>query len=247
MEISKTWTEIKALKTLKDFNLQYDECSDPLRYLVFAEENSIIYKCLLTDSEEITDFETNYKSSCNIPIKPTSVDGRPIVRVDSRPLDWTIAWTGRSDNVSGVFDGNEVSWDFTNSDDLVTAPTGYKRKRVEFHYIDEVRIKDGTLCYFNKLKGSYFDIFMVCPDGGYYYDNDGVLQQAVGDTKIYNYLCHCMMQGSTVDGWEFNSEGCTDPIPTAYKFWLEITVPTADVESNGYMTIEMFRKRTMVL
>jgi hypothetical protein len=247
MELEKTWTEIKALISARVLNLQYVEESNPTRYLVYAEEQSIVYKCLLTDSSEITDFETNYKSDSNKPIIPRSIDSRPIVRVDSRPIDWTIAWTGRSDSANGVFDGKETAWDFSNNDDLVTAPSGYKRKRIEFFYIDEVRIKDGTLFYFNKLKGSYFDIFMICPDGEYYYDNDGVLQQATEDTKVYNYLSHIKLFDSTVDGFKFDSEGCTDPIPTTYKFWMEITVPDTDSSSHGHMTIEMFRKRTMIL
>ena len=67
MELSKTWTELKALQSSKNLLLQYEEMNDtPARYFVFAEDSLILYTCkILKGTADATDFENNYKATCN--------------------------------------------------------------------------------------------------------------------------------------------------------------------------------------
>lgn len=48
-------------------------------------------------------------------------------------------------------------------------------------------------------------------------------------------------------GDELNSETTSSAIPPNYKFWLEVTVPESDNLSNGWVEIELYRKRTVIL
>ena len=76
---------------------------------------------------------------------PLSPDGKEVVRAESRPEDTTTCFTGIGDSAEGIGDGKEFSWDFSNDDDIVEAPSGMKRKRIEFKFLDSVWIKEGTL------------------------------------------------------------------------------------------------------
>ena len=76
MEISKTWTELKALTASKSLALQYEHMVDtPERYFVWAVEGPIVYKCIITDSAEMTDFADNYADDANgVPTVHTVLD-----------------------------------------------------------------------------------------------------------------------------------------------------------------------------
>jgi hypothetical protein len=77
---------------------------------------------------------------------PVAVDGRPIVRSDSRPVGYSTMFTMRGDTASGIGDGKALFWDFSNDDDIVTegVPDGYKMKRIECNFSEPVYIKEGT-------------------------------------------------------------------------------------------------------
>ena len=253
MRVEKTWTELKNLASSKDLEhlLQYNE-SDAEYYIWFVED-SIQYFCIIDKvspaSSDQTDFETNYKPNANKVLTPKSKDNKTYVRAESRPLDTTTVFIGQADSDTNIGDGKELFWDFSNDDDIVTdgVPTGYKRKRMEFKFLDPVYVKEGCIYFFNKLKGSYIDFMIVCPAGQYYYDNDGNPQLATEDTIISWYVRHLFMQSDCPMGDELNTEACSSQIPPNYKFWIEITVPEDDNASNGYVEIKLYRKRTIVL
>jgi hypothetical protein len=153
------------------------------------------------------------------------------------------------DGTSTIGDGKELKWDFSNSTDDITSgvPSGYKRKRLEFSFIDPIYIKEGTLYWKDKLFGSYVDLYVVCKDTKYYLKNDGTPAQASGDTPVAHYLNHHFVMGDNVLGDELNTEAASDQISTDFKFWLEITVPDTDSTSKGFAELELYRTRTVIL
>jgi len=140
-----------------------------------------------------------------------------------------------------------LEWDFSNSTDDITPPTGFKRKRIEWSFIDSVWLKEGTLFFHNASKGSYVDVKVVCPAGNYYYKNDGTPTYAEVDTVVSHYVNHYFFQGTCPMGDELNTETCSNEIPANYKFRIEVTVPDTDSTSNGYINFEMYRVRTEIL
>lgn len=247
MKVTLSWTDFKALCATKGLNMQYTET--PTEYSVWASENGDRYKAVIergdSDPDE-TDFDTNYKSVCNQAIHPLSDDKKLIVRSESRPLNCTTVFTGVADNI-GIGDGKVLTWDFSNTNDDVTPPTNYKRKRLEFSFIDTIYIKEGGIYYHNVQKGSYIDFYVVCPAGEYYIDNAGNTQLAGVDTVVNHFTIHHPMQGTVPMGDELNTESCSNAIPSTYKFWIEITVPDTDSSSNGALSLELYRSRTAVL
>jgi len=178
---------------------------------------------------------------------PRDEDGKEITRAESRPLNWITYFTGRGDSSTNIGDGKVLAWDFSNADDEVPAPAGFRRKRIEFSFLDPVRIKDGTIYFFQAQKGSYGDLYVVCPAGQAYLKNDGTPAVATTDTIVNHYVNHHMLQGDCPMGDELNTESCSPEIPAHYRFWLEITVPAADSTSNGYISLEVYRPRTAIL
>ena len=55
------------------------------------------------------------------------------------------------------------------------------------------------------------------------------------------------MMDSCIMGDELNTEAASSEIPSNYKFCLTITVPASDNSSKGYVSIECYRKRTVIL
>lgn len=260
MNIYKTWEELKTLSENKHIPLQYFETEQ--KYNVFIVEDNIIYIIELfkdfsnvdgIDETENTnnknDFETNYKTDANCSLHPHSEDSKEIVRSESRPIGHLTCFTSRADSESNIGDGKILTWDFSNDDDEIEMPTGsgLKRKRIEFKFLDDIYIKEGAVYFYNAKKGTYGDVYVVCPSGQYYLDNDGNPQLALEDIILYHYLNHHMIQGDCPMGDELNTEACSKITPNNYKFWIEITAPDTDNESNGSISLEMYRKRTVIL
>lgn len=255
----KSWTELKALATTKDCSFEYHE--HDYYYAIFFEENSVGYFTeIWKDTSKVkginvsqnntdkTDFETNHKSSANALVILKSADGKVIVRTESRPINCTTCFCAQADSGIDIGDGKILGWDFSNDDDDIT-PSGvnYKRKRIEFTFLDPIWIKEGALYYHNVSKGSYIDLYVVCPSGQYYYDNEGTPTLATSDTIIAHYMIRHPIQGTVAMGDELNTESCSSEIPSAYKFWLDVTVPNSDATSNGHLEIELYRTRTVIL
>ena len=243
-----TWANFKNKITSKNLKLQYEEYST--NYEVWALESYIKYFCYVKKTnpknDDQIDFEDNYKDSANKSIKPLSPDGKEYVRAESRPLNCTTIFTGVGDNVE-IGDGKMLIWDFSNDDDLVTPPTNCKRKRLEFNFLDSVYIKEGTIYIKDAPKGCYLDFYIVCPAGQYYLDNNDILRLAEMDTITAHFVAKHHMQGSVPMGDELNTETCSEEIPNNYKFWIDITTPDTDNTSSGSISLELYRKRTVVL
>lgn len=255
-----SWSDLKNLSNIKHIPLQY--CETPTKYEIFIIEEgqkyfTEIFKITSTvkgidEEQNISDredFEDNYKNLANTPSKPRSEDSKEIVRAESRPLDCTTVFTSRGDSDTEIGEGKILSWDFSNDDDIVEMPSGsgMKRKRIEFKFLDDIYLKDGAVYFFNTKKGSYGDVYVVCPAGQYYLKNDGTPAIATEDTIVAYYMVHMMIQGDCPMGDEFNTEACSEKLPKNYKFRIDITVPEDDNNSNGYINLEIFRKRTVIL
>jgi len=253
-----TWEKLKSLINTRKLRLQYEE--NVHKYIIYALDGSYKYwtelwkdtaKIKGIDIEQndinLNEFETTYKATANSPITPLSDDGKTVVRAESRPLDTTTYFTMAGDTDTNIGDGKKLFWDFSNNDDITEAPEGYKKKRIEFKFLDSVYIKEGALYFHNAKKGSHVCVCIVCPTGQYYYKNDGTLALATEDTIISRYVNHHFFQGNCPMGDELNTESCSVELPNIYKFWIEVTVPDTDEDSNGYISIELYRKRTILL
>jgi hypothetical protein len=240
------WINLKNDIISKGFPLNYKTTLKG--YEVFVLDRGLLWFSNLTVLAEILDFETNYKEEANKCLY--SEDGKIISRTESRPLGTTTCFTGRGDSDTGIGDGTELRWDFSNDDnDIDNLPSGspYKRKRLEFKFLDPIYIKEGAI-YFHKAKtGSYINVYIVCPQGHYYLDNNGVPTLATEDTPIAQYVNYHWLEGDCPMGDELNTESCSVEIPNNYKFWIDITVPNSDSESTGHLSLELYRKRTRIL
>jgi len=186
--------------------------------------------------------------------KRKAKDGKSLIRADSRPKQATTNFTMRGDSDTNIGDGKILTWDFSNSDDIVTdsvstpIPEGYKRKRLVIKFVDEIWIKEGTLYWENAPFGCYIDFFIVCPAGQYYYDRNGNPQLATIDTPIIHYVNQHRIFGNCYIGDELNTEGAQeDPLPNTYELWIEITTLDSDTTSRGNAELEIYRARTRLL
>lgn len=253
MKIKQTWSELKTTISGKNLRLQYK--SDGNEYLVWGREESDLYYALIDiDSPanaDQQDFEDNYKSEANKPLHPITPDSKTKVVSVSRPDGTTTCFTTCGDDTvaNTIGTGKRVEWDFSNSnDEIATPPTGKKVKRIEFQFIDPVYMKEGTIYFFNAVKNSYVDFWVVCPDGEIYLDNDGSPQVASGDVLINHWVIKHPIQGDVPMGDELNTEAAQEtPVPTNYKLRAEICVPDTDNTSNGCVELELYRTRTVVL
>lgn len=254
MEIAVDWSQILVLKTTKNLNLQYIVCDS--FYKIWLQENSVFYTVELSIESPVIvgsdqeDFENNYKVTSNLPISPTDSEGKAYVRAESRPLDMTTYFTMAGDKMDAPVDigeGAELKWDFSNTLNDIAAPTGFKRKRIEFQFLDEIRLKEGTIYFYNSTKDTYLSLQVVCSAGQYYLDNNGSPVLAAVDTSVDKFVNKYFISGTFPGGDELNTEAASASIPATYKFWLEITTPDTDNASYGHASVEIYRRRTRIL
>jgi len=250
MQIYLEWDSLKTMAESKKLVLQFIESA--VKYVIWAQEGHDeyeveIYKSTPANADQI-DFETNYKTIINTSISPISDDGKTMVRAESRPIGTTTWFTGAGDIAGKIGGGKEIEWDFSNNADIYNnPPAGYKQKRIEFNFIDEIYIKEGTTYFHNAIKGSYINFQVVCPIGQYYYDNTHTLKLAAEDIVISRYVNKQRFQGTCAMGDELNTEVCSGKVPPNYKFRIDIFVPDTDNSSNGYVSLELYRARTVIL
>lgn len=257
MRIDLSWANFKSsCLTTKKLVPQYltIDKNGAEYYFIWAIEEGVQYTTSISITDPVSssqeDFEDNYKATANAPTHPKDDDGKVYLRAESRPLGYTTVFTMRGDKTDSpqeIGSGKVMSWDFSNSDDEITAPSGYKRKRLEFQFIDGVHVKEGSFYYYNVPKGAYIDFYIVCPNGHYYIKNDGTPTQATADTPIVHYVVGHRIQGDCPMGDELNTEAASSEVPSNYKFWLEVTTPDTDSTSNGNGSLEIYRKRTQIL
>lgn len=255
MEVCQSWAQVKAISSAKLLPLQY--CESVGSYRVWCQEGQVLYGCHIskedTPSEDQADFETNYKSNCNRPIEPKAPDGKTIVRAESRPTNTTVYFTCygdtgyAGDSDFGIGTGEFLGWDAGVDTDFVALDSNFKQKKITFHFGESTWIKEGSLYFFNAKKGTRLDFYTMCPPGGYYLNNAGEIRQASNWTYIDHFVIGHHMQGDCPMGDELNTECCSMEVPFYMFHQIWITVPTTDVESNGYVLLEMYRARTMIV
>jgi len=245
--ISVSWVVFKGIvgkKAAMKYIITDTSCYD----IWYSDKDTRFETTIKIDSPanvDQLDFEANHKAGSNL-IGPIDEQGREYLRAEAKPVGTGTVFVTQADNV-GIGDGKVLSWDFSNGDDDISAPVGFKKKRLEFKFLDDVYVKEGAVYYHNAIKGSYLDFYVVCPAGQYYYDNILVPHLAGVDTPVSHYVIHQMMQGTVAMGDEMNTETVSDKITLNYKFWIEVTVPDIDVASNGWVNLELYRKRSVVL
>jgi hypothetical protein len=246
--IKKSWEQIKSTLGVNHNALQYEEDNDT--YRIYLANGPFILSCdidKMTELETKAEFETFYKQDANKPLFSFTQEGKPNVIASSRPYGTETYFTTCGDDTD-IGNGKRMEWDFSNSDDEVTAPTGFKRKRMDLTFIDPIYIKEGSLYYHNAPKGCYGDCYVVCPIGGWFYTNAGALAQASEPTIIFHYVNKHPIQGSVPMGDELNTEETQiNPIFPGYILRIEITTPDTDTLSNGVVEFESFRARTVTL
>lgn len=84
MNLDMSYSDFIDLASVKNGMIQYSAISDG--YDLFFEEGTIIYSCRITDSADVSDFESNHKSAANKPIVPKASDTTPYVRVTEKTV-----------------------------------------------------------------------------------------------------------------------------------------------------------------
>jgi len=133
-----TWDDFKSLINSKKLLIQYTDNGS--RYEIFASESSAflwhITLSKTTNVDEITDFETNFKSSANKPLEYRSSDG--LVKVASAKFVESLGFylTGESTQA-----------------DLAANSTGY----IKYHFDDPYTLSGVTACWKDANFGDYLD------------------------------------------------------------------------------------------
>ena len=134
-------------------------------------------------------------------VPPVMNDGRPIVRADTRPMDTSTFFTMAGDTASGIGDGVELRWDFSDPSYTVISgsatlsngfeiPEGYKGIVFDLTFLDPVYFKDGTIYHFDSPWGQYAAMDIVVPAGSYYPNDHGnIPASALGlsGSQMYSY------------------------------------------------------------
>jgi hypothetical protein len=195
---------------------------------------------------------------------PHMDDGRPVVRSDSRPRNTSTIFTMAGDSETGIADGKELRWDFSNDDDLYTGseiPSGYKAKEFKVSFICPIHTKDGCIYFFNVPWGCYVEMHIMVPAGDYYpnpagsisanmlgLQGDKMYAQATEDTIIQKFVVKHFMYGDCPMGDELNAEGSSEsPLPIGWYIRGLVVTPESDNVSKGYASLEMHRCHTHLL
>jgi len=195
---------------------------------------------------------------------PTTPDGVPIVRSDSRALKTETYFTMVGDSTS-IGDGKLLMWDFSNNDDEFDhpdwIPAGFKAKKIQLQFTCPVYLKDGTIYFFDVPWGCYISMFVSVPANSYYPNPAGTIpSSALGlsghqmysyttyDIPYQSYIRKHHMYQSCPMGDELNAEGAAlNPVPIGWKLCGLVVTPESDVTSKGFAGLEMYRCHTILL
>ena len=192
-------------------------------------------------------------------LNPISLDGKEVIKAESRPPGMQTSFTMSGDNL--IFgDGTKMVWDFSNNDDIVSSdstslilfnnplPSGHKRKLLRIKFNDPVYIKEGSLYFYDAPFGFYVDMSVVCPINNYYRDRSGQIQLATNNVVVSHYVNHYRVCGTCTCGHTMLAETCQElAIPTNYEVWAEITTLIDDNISKGFGCFTLYRGRTAIL
>jgi len=189
---------------------------------------------------------------------PTMDDGRPIIRADSRPLNTVTYFAGCGDS-TGIGDGTEIVWDFSNDDDLYTGsdvPSGFKAKQLLVKFNCPVYLKDGKIWFYDAPWGQYISMDIAVPVNTYYPNPAGSIpasalglsgseMYANSGGEIVSYLAYVQKQKLYRDclmGDPINSEGASyNPLPVGWYVRIRVFTPDSDNVSKGHGRVEVFR------
>lgn len=200
---------------------------------------------------------------------PTMSDGRPIVRADTRPLNTQTYFTMVGDTVSGIGDGTPMCWDFSNNDDIYnpdalengpTIASGFKAKRIDLWFNEEIYLKDGTIYFLDATFGTNLSMYITVPAGNYYphsngsipasalgLPGDGKYEYAVKDVLFASYVMRHHMLGDCPMGDELNAEGAqVEGIPIGWYITGLIITNEDNNSFKGCGSLEMYRPHTIV-
>lgn len=176
-------------------------------------------------------------------------DNKLWVKSESRPLNCTTVFTCNGDTLGAtpsIGTGPRMEWDA--SVDTFVTNGNFKSKVVEVQFCDSIWLKEGTIYYMGCMKGTKLNMELICPNGGYYMYMGQVYQNTTGhDIEVDHYVMNHPCQGDVPMGDELNTETCSQEMPNYLKIRMTITLPVADVLSYGYMEMEVYRQRSVVL
>jgi len=198
---------------------------------------------------------------------PAMPDGRPIVRADSRPFNFQTYYTmAGDDSTAGIGMGQDLMWDFSNDNDIVTGehvPSGMKCKEFYLTFLCPVYTKDGALYFFDAPWGSYVMLDICIPPGTWYPNPAGSFTGEqlgiTGNTDMYantgtewvkwsSYVTKYRIYRSCAMGDELNAEGSSiNPVPIGWAIRGRIYTPTSDNVSKGFAELELHRCHSALL
>ena len=119
-------------------------------------------------------------------------------------------------------------------------------KTMVFEHCDPIHVKDGVVFYQNGETDSVMNLYIMCPNGTYYYDNNGSPKLATEDTVIMHYVVDQIMNGSAEMGIYIDVEGRSTAIPVSY--YIKIVVDKGSANNlKGSVRMEINRQRTIII
>ena len=123
---------------------------------------------------------------------------------------------------------------------------GSNPKTYYLQFADPVHIKDGVCFYQSGELDSRLNVYVVCPAGQYYFDNNGAPALAAAEVVLAHYVVDQPLMGDAPMGVYFDVEARSKAIPSNYK--LKVTVDKGSSTTlKGCLRLEINRERTMIL
>jgi len=249
---------------LSNVNTDGDECSIVFKGLLSSVDSTSLNIIVSEHTGETLPSQTRtVRIEDDTPHMP---DGRPIVRADSRPLDFQTYYTmAGDDSTAGIGGGTELVWDFSNSDNIVTGshvPSGMKCKEFIVTFLCPIYTKDGAIYFFDAPWGCFIMMDIVIPPGQYYPNPAGSIPSEMlglpagsmyantGASWVVwaSYVKKYRIHGDCPMGDELNAEGSSiNPIPVGWGLRGRIYTPTSDNTSKGYAELECHRCHSALL
>lgn len=133
---------------------------------------------------------------------------------------------------------NTLSFDFSGSADTT--------KTLEVVFCDPAHIKDGVVYFQNGEMDSTLDIYLMCPAGGYYRDNNGNIGYAFTEVVLSHYVVKQIMNGTADMGIYYDVEARSTAVPPGYFVRAVVNKGSAN-ELRGCIRLEINRERTVIL
>ena len=193
-------------------------------------------------------------------LSETDPQGRWLVRTESRRTGYDAVFSGSGDDMTNNTIGGGVPfmWDFSTEDNLVDAPTGYKRKRIDWYFMDMIYPKEGKVSWKGAPKGSYIDMYLICPPMMPYaiksIDSSGNIIRsykiALQNTPLMKWISKYWIEGDSNGYDTLTTEGSTDYPALSYLIWrTEITAPNTENLSSfhGNWILQCYRPRSVYI